>query len=33
MMFEILKHEVEVIPLSGIVHFWGDVKPWGSLQG
>ena len=27
------KHEVEVIPLSGIVHFLVNMKPLASSQG
>ena len=33
LMSRISKHEVEVIPLSGIVHFLVDVKPLASSQG
>ena len=33
LMSRISKHELEVIPLSGIVHFLVDVKPLASSQG
>ena len=33
LMSRISKHEVEVIPLSGIVHFLVDMKPLASSQG